>query len=274
MEIHVLVENSSANENIKGRHGLSLLIKTDNKSILYDFGPKNSLSKNADNLSVSLEDIDFAVLSHNHIDHGGDINNFCRLNNKAKIHVNTNLSERLYTKLFSFIKFPIGIKLNPEYRNRIIEDNNSDEIAENIYLLRLSDYISKSTLNIDLFIKKNNGYENDTFQHESALVIKDYNELVIFCACSHHGVSNIIDDAEKKFPGHKIKAFVGGFHMCNPVSKKNESEIYIRNEIERLKEKNIVYYTGHCTGDYAFSLFKSELKNKINKISTGMIISI
>lgn len=274
MEIIVLVENSSYNQDIKGVHGLSLVIKTIDKTILYDFGPKNSLHKNANLLSIHLKDIDFAVLSHNHVDHGGDINNFCKLNKKALIHVNTDLSDKLYTKLFSFIKFPVGIRLKSRYKNRIVEHNKSEEIVKNTYLLKLSEYRNESSLNQDLYISRNGKLEKDDFQHESALVINDNNELVVFCSCSHHGVSNILNDVESSFPDHKIKAFIGGFHMCNPISKKNESEIFIKKEIVDLKKRNIIYYTGHCTGEFALTLFKNEIMDRVIKISTGMKIII
>lgn len=274
MEIQVLVENTSENINVKGIHGLSLLIKTIDKSILYDFGPRNSLIKNANLLSVNLEDIDFAVLSHNHIDHGGDLNTFCCVNKKAFIHVNTDLSEKLYTKILSFIKFPVGMKVKPEYKSRIVIHKETDKIYTNIYLLKLSQYINTSTLNQDLYIKKNNKFEEDSFQHESVLVINDNNELVVFCSCSHHGVSNILTDVECSFPDNKIKAFIGGFHMCNPLSNKKESELFVKNEITKLNNKNITYYTGHCTGNFAFKLFKNEFGNSFNKLSSGMRIII
>lgn len=274
MEIQVIVENTSDNNKVKGRHGLSLLITTNNTSLLYDFGPLNSLQQNAKYLGVQLHNVDIAVLSHNHIDHGGDINNFCLINKKALIHVNTDLSEKLYTKIMSFLYFPVGIKLNSKYRNRIVVHNNSEKILDYIHLVKLSKYKNKSNLNKDLYIKKNGKYRNDDFQHESAIVIEEDQELFVFCACSHHGVSKILEDVKHNFPNRKIKAFIGGFHMCNPVNKKNEKEEIIREEIEAIKKYDTNLYTGHCTGSFAFGLFTEELGNKVHKLSTGMRIEI
>lgn len=275
MEIQVIVENTTENTKIKGKHGLSLLIKTNDNLILYDFGPKNSLRSNSKKLCLTLEDVDLTVLSHNHIDHGGDINYFCKINKKAMIHVNTDLSDKLYTKLLSVIKFPVAIKLKNIFENRIVIHNSSEEIVKNVFVLKLSKYSHESTLNKDLYIIRNNKFVEDDFEHESALIINDDDdELVVFCACSHHGVSNIVEDVKKYFPNKKIKAFVGGFHMCNPISKKNEPAEYIEKEIQKLKQYKINYYTGHCTGEFAFNILKNELNNEMNRISTAMIINM
>lgn len=274
MEIQVLVENTSGNKNIKGKHGLSLLIQFNGKSILYDFGPKNSLLKNAEKLTVQLEKIDLAVLSHNHLDHGGDLNDYCKINTKSSIHVVTDLKDKLYAKVLGFLKFPVGVTLNPAFASRLIIHRKSEEIAEKVYVVKLSEYANDSVLNKDLLVKIDNKYKQDNFYHESALVINENNELVVFCSCSHHGVSYIVNDVENYFPGKRIKAFIGGFHMCNPVSQKNESLIHINDEINKLKMKNIRYYTGHCTGDFAFSIFKEAFKDNVKKLSTGMRIEV
>lgn len=62
--------------------------------------------------------------------------------------------------------------------------------------------------------------------------------------------------------------------MCNPISKKNEPAEYIEKEIQKLKQYKINYYTGHCTGEFAFNILKNELNNEMNRISTAMIINM
>ena len=78
MKITVLTENTisknieeSLAEKLKAEHGLSLFIETENHKILFDMGQTNLFLKNAKNLNINLEDVDFAVLSHGHYDHGG-----------------------------------------------------------------------------------------------------------------------------------------------------------------------------------------------------------
>lgn len=274
MNFQVIVENSSQDTRAKGAHGLSILILTNEHRILYDFGPRHHLVKNSKSLSIDLNKIDFAVLSHNHMDHGGDINAFCKTNEHAPVHVNSPLDLKLYTRLLGSLMIPVGIKIDRLQSHRILQHPESQEIAPNVHLLKLSKYASESTINKELFIKRNNAFSNDHFEHESALVINDNTELVVFCACSHHGVGRILRDVESYFPNQKIKAFVGGFHLTNPINGKKESDYYIKHQIGELKQRDATYYTGHCTGDFAFNLIKSEMKNQIQKLSTGMIYEL
>ena len=44
----------------------------------------------------------------------------------------------------------------------------------------------------------------------------------------------------------------------------------IRRTAEALLEGETVYYTGHCTGDYAFAKLKELLGERLQRISGGM----
>ncbi len=58
------------------RHGLSLYIESKGLKILFDTGPDESIIDNAEELSIDLSEIDFAVVSHGHYDHGGGVSAF------------------------------------------------------------------------------------------------------------------------------------------------------------------------------------------------------
>ncbi len=76
LEILPLYEANSTNNLEKG-YGLSYLIKTDTKTILFDLGhnPKavspSPLEKNMASLGLSFNDIDMLIISHRHPDHVG-----------------------------------------------------------------------------------------------------------------------------------------------------------------------------------------------------------
>ena len=78
MKITVLAENTLSEkisqplkEKLKTEHGLSLFIETENHKILFDMGQTNIFIENAKHLELDLENVDFAILSHGHYDHGG-----------------------------------------------------------------------------------------------------------------------------------------------------------------------------------------------------------
>ena len=69
MRISVLTENN-AGQVTAAEHGLSYLIETDGKRILFDTGQSDLFLRNAAIMRVSLKEIDMIILSHGHFDHG------------------------------------------------------------------------------------------------------------------------------------------------------------------------------------------------------------
>ena len=87
MKITVLVENTTSNQKLNVEHGLSLYIETDKHHILFDAGDSNLFLENAKKLNIDLSLVDIFILSHGHHDHGGGLNAFLEINDKANIYV-------------------------------------------------------------------------------------------------------------------------------------------------------------------------------------------
>ena len=79
MKIVCIVENTTKNEVLTAEHGLSLYIETEDKKILFDMGQTELFSVNAEKMKVDLAEVDVAVLSHGHYDHGGGLCTLMRL---------------------------------------------------------------------------------------------------------------------------------------------------------------------------------------------------
>ena len=90
MRIIVLLENKSNNPNLQTKHGLSLYIEACGKKILFDVGPDATFIENANKLGINLSLIDYVVISHGHVDHGGGLSAFLQINDTATIHLQKN----------------------------------------------------------------------------------------------------------------------------------------------------------------------------------------
>lgn len=87
MLITSLVENTST-QGLPVEHGLSLHIRLDQgRQVLFDMGQRILFAENAQRLGIHLEEVDLAVLSHGHYDHGGGLRAFFRLNSHAPMYV-------------------------------------------------------------------------------------------------------------------------------------------------------------------------------------------
>ena len=124
-----------------------------------------------------------------------------------------------------------------------------------------------------MFIKIDGKYYKDDFTHEQSLLIRENDKYILIAGCAHKGIVNIIDKAEEIMDSN-LSTVIGGFHLFNPVNKKNESLEFISNIAKNLSNKNTIFYTCHCTGNKAFYILKENLKDKIMYLSTGQVIEL
>ena len=89
MKVVILMENSTCRDAVACAHGLSMYIETDKHKILFDMGPDAQFIDNAKALSVDLTQVDIAFLSHAHNDHCGGLEAFLKLNDRAKVYMQT-----------------------------------------------------------------------------------------------------------------------------------------------------------------------------------------
>lgn len=67
--------------------------------------------------------------------------------------------------------------------------------------------------------------------------------LVVFSACSHAGIANVVLDARARFPGRPLHLVMGGFHLSGVT------EAIIAPTVDALFEAGVVNVgPGHCTG--------------------------
>lgn len=275
IDIEILVENTSISEKFKHRHGLSIMIRTNDSAILLDTGPDKTFISNAAVMKIDLSAVDYLVLSHAHIDHTGGLKAFTKINKSAAIYLADNPLNKYYFRIKKYLYLPIGIKGTRSINKRIQVLTGNTMITDNIRVI-MSDETDgfRPSLNKYLYQKKDGIKVQDDFKHESTLVIIDKKELVLFNSCSHSGVSNIIESVRKALPGYKIRSFVGGMHLCNPGGNVFEDPENIEKLAITLAKFKINYYTGHCTGKIPFGILSKTPGLNIEQISTGMKLKV
>lgn len=294
MKITTLVENSCSIENLKPEFGLSMLVESGGSKLLIDMGSTSLFSENSKMLGESLADVDCAVISHAHYDHGGGLPGFCEINQTAKIYVGagadgeyygnvgarlTPLLQPLYpliekNSLFSrYIGLDKAVLAREATRIVYVEDDL--EILENVHLL--SNIQVKYPLaegNKFLLEKTSTGMEYDSFKHEVILVVRESDGLVLFTGCGHRNILNMIKAVLDNFPNEQIKAVVGGFHLALQPGKprlagSKEDIVALGKEMLELKIGKVI--TGHCTGGEACDVLQEVLGERFSSFSTGTV---
>ena len=102
-------------------------------------------------------------------------------------------------------------------------------------LLLVSDVQAKelcSKSNHALYVKRGGKICLDDFSHEQNLIISEGEHKILIAGCSHAGIVNIKATAESILDT-KLTHVIAGFHLYNPVSRKQESESLVQEIAER-----------------------------------------
>ena len=112
MKVTSLVENDRLEDldAVTPEFGLSILVETGDSRVLFDMGSSSVFAANASELGIDLAEVDAAVVSHQHFDHGGGLKRFLELNTTAPVYLRrAPLADRWF-KAFVVLKRPIGAK--------------------------------------------------------------------------------------------------------------------------------------------------------------------
>lgn len=275
MKIITLLENTACSAELCAAHGLSLYIETPRHKILFDMGPDDSFITNAEKLGADLNAVDIAVLSHGHYDHGGGLRAFCEVNSRADILIHTDAFGDFYALREG--REPEYIGLDPELwelESRIIPTAEFVRLDDELQLFsdapRDFDALGASAT---LMENTPTGLRPDLFTHEQDLLVTAGGKAVLFAGCAHRGIVNILAGAKERL-GRLPDAVFGGFHLFQLPEGEAESDRLIEETGRALLEGETVYYTGHCTGDYAYKKLHAILGDRLRHMTGGSIVEI
>ncbi len=188
----ILYDNYLHKEGTKPDWGFSCLVEGTEKTILFDTGTHPEiLMHNIGQLEVDLKDVDQIVISHEHYDHTGGLNEVLEKNHEVSVYLP--------------VSFPYEFVRNVETKKaEVISVDEPVEICQNVYSI---------------------GEMGDQIK-EQALILNTEKGLIIVTGCSHQGIVAILKRAKELFE-RPIHLVFGGFHLG---AKSNaELEEIIRN---------------------------------------------
>lgn len=244
--------------------GLALVVRATRgeqiRTVLFDAGPEGyGVERNGNRLGLDFGSIDAAVFSHGHWDHVGGIETALRLINEANggrpvpVHVNDGMfaaraMPRPGLGLMPMGEVPskaaitaAGGKVVAAPGARLLLDDFfflSGEIPRRTsYELGMPGQVAKDAAG---------DWQPDPLVSDErwlAVHVRDLG-ILVFTACSHAGVINVLHHARETFAPLPLYGVMGGLHLSGAAA-----EPRIPATIEDMKEfglKSIV--AGHCTG--------------------------
>lgn len=277
--IYILTENTIYfQKKTIAEEGLAILIQENDQeqsAILFDLGRRwHTLSNNLRVLDIPLGSIKTVVLSHGHAGHIGALEDALPHLNHPQLILHPGIfdlkvkkSSKGFNKANTFINYdqvvshsslvqttePVQVS-NHIWTSGQIPINNSAEL--------------ESTDTEKYWRKREEKLEIDDFIEETAIFIKTSLGLLIVTACSHRGIINTIEHAQKLFPGEQIAGIIGGLHLL----QRPETTTYVSN---CLAELNVQYVMPcHCTGFWGKRELSLKLPAHFYQIATGSRIDI
>jgi 7,8-dihydropterin-6-yl-methyl-4-(beta-D-ribofuranosyl)aminobenzene 5'-phosphate synthase len=252
IEVITLVENLAYQQGTKGEHGLSFLVRTGGKQILFDTGQSGLLIQNAKKMNVDLSDVDAVVISHGHYDHTGGLPAFFELNGHAPVWLKSNALDEKMSKSTGTPRF-IGIdkEVAEQYSERFRIVSEVTEIAPGLIIVpEINHYYNFEQPSQSMLIRHGNEVVADLFEDELFMVYKHQEGLVVFSGCAHRGIGNICRSAMEQTSQQHIRLVLGGTHL------KGASKGRVAKTVKAFQELEVQEFgLCHCTGLRAFKEF-------------------
>ncbi|HHW57866.1 MAG TPA: MBL fold metallo-hydrolase [Clostridia bacterium] len=272
MEIQVLIENVVFNKNFVAEHGLSILVKKDDKEVLVDTGQSENFIKNCGLMGIEVGRIQKVVLTHGHYDHIGGLKGLLEKNSYVKIYAHKRILDKKYVlrKNGNIDEIGFNLTIYNKYKNNFVLIEEDTEVEKDFFVITSTDIVYDNEFTTKNFLIEEKGEKiKDDFLDEVFVVVKEEDGINVITGCSHAGILNILGTAKRRFEGSSLKSLIGGFHLRGMPE---EEIIEIAKKIDSYGIKKI--YTGHCTGIDEYGILKSVLKDKLSYLTTSSSIIV
>lgn len=271
-------------------HGLSILVRYNGKTILFDSGTNSDiLEENANALGIDLSEVDVAVASHAHLDHTGGFHYLLRINPNVKIYYpndtfgasaplsfdisgkDKKISEKLPTqqRYFNGTTTTAHLETNGVHYKSVIYVKEHTQIMPGVNL------IATKSENIGYFTKypgvdlhgrpvDDEGEAKFLGLPELSLSLSLPEGEVLLVGCSHSTVEEIVAVTREELK-RDIYMLSGGYHLL-PYD-----QITIEGIADRLKNKFSVENVApaHCTGHLGFHVLTEKFEKNYRFFGLG-----
>jgi 7,8-dihydropterin-6-yl-methyl-4-(beta-D-ribofuranosyl)aminobenzene 5'-phosphate synthase len=273
MELSVLVDNNTLiDQYFKGEPGLSYYIKEGDTHILFDVGYSGLFIENAQQMGLDLNQVDYLVLSHGHIDHTGGLDPLIKHYFETKTKKDKGYPEIIahpdcFKDKYYGNNTSIGLNVSLNVINQLFDVNQTKEplwLTDKLVYLgeieRSNDFEAQKPIGYQKNLEK--GFE-DYILDDTALAYLSQKGLVIITGCSHAGICNIVEQAKKVTKVHEVVDIIGGLHLMEP---EREQLAKTQEYLKRLDLKEL--HACHCT-DLKSKIQLSKVAN-LKEVGVGM----
>jgi len=272
-------------------HGLSLVITAYGpngaRTMLFDGGPVDyAVERNGVRLGVDFGAIEVAMLSHGHWDHAGGIPralSMIRATNGARpvpLYLHPGMFHERGQRQSDGGVLPMDAIPTPkqwtDFGAEPVVTDAPQTLLDGLFFVsgeipRVTGYETGVPTQVRR-VAVDAPWEPDPLLMDErflAVHVKDKG-LVVFSACSHAGIVNVLRHARDCFPGVKLHAAMGGFHLAG------STEAIIPETVADLGKLDLDYIIpAHCTGWRAVNaLERAYGETKVLPAAVGKVFNL
>ena len=267
-------------------HGLSCLITARvggaSRTLLFDTGPDEWVfERNVTRLGVGLSEVGAMVLSHGHWDHGAGMPRALQM--IAQGNGGKSVPVYLHPEMFALRatqgKDGTPQPMEPVPGVDVLAGNGGDVVLTRDEQSVLGDafFVSGEIPRTTPFErgfpgqvrqKPDGSWEPDEIMPDERFVAVNVagKGLVVFTACSHAGLINVLLHARARFPDVPLYGVMGGFHLSGAT------EAIIPETVAALKQFDLkLIAAGHCTGWRAINALATAYGDAVVPSAVGKI---
>lgn len=265
MRVTIVVDNL-AQGNLQAEHGLSILVESDEGSLLFDTGQTDAVVENLTLLGADLSKVRAIALSHGHYDHTGGLRVVMSLTPNSTCYAHLACFQSKYSTSDQGMR-SIGVPGSSVVADRVISYNRGP--AQVMPGMTLSGEIplrgGVGVLEPRFLTDRSPGLIQDSFEDEQCLVIRGETGTAVLLGCAHRGVENNLLVAIDIAGTDQIKLAVGGMHLGSADEKR------LSDVAEFLASKRVeTIACCHCTGQRAYEYLRDRLGPRVIQGRAGM----
>lgn len=268
-------------------HGLSCAITAWSgetaRTLLFDTGPDTAVfERNVDRLGFDMGSVNGLVLSHGHWDHCGAMLRaleMIQLRNGGEA-VPTYMHPDMYRSrgmkgpdgsIRPFDDVPSQASL-AKAGATLVHSTTSQVVLDDLFFVS-GEIPRVTTFELGMPGQHRKSADGSTWEPDPLLMDERYvavnvkdKGIMIFTACSHAGVVNVLTDARRQFPGVPLFGALGGLHLSGTTEK------VIPETIEGIRPFQLrVIAAAHCTGWRAVAALAAAFGDAVAPSAVGKL---